>query len=356
MTLLVTGCAGFIGTNFVYQYLQQNTDDKILGLDKLTYAGNLANLDNLPDSTKERFIFVKGDICDRPLVRELFAKYELHSVLNFAAESHVDRSLYNPELFLQTNIIGTHVLMDCAREYWSENCRRSSNRFIQISTDEVYGSLGADGYFTEDSPINPRSPYSASKAAADLVAQSYYETFGFPVIITRSSNNYGPYQFPEKLIPLMIIKCLKHENLPIYGDGKQVRDWIHVRDHCNAIHKVLSDGIPGSTYNIGSNNERTNLEVVSKIIEFTSNHCSDDDINKSQIRFVKDRPGHDRRYAIDPSRIVGELGWQPTIDFEEGLEETVKWYIENQEWVFQVTSGEYQEFYNKHYTEERDFE
>lgn len=350
MVLLITGCAGFIGTNFVYHYLIESPKEHVVGIDKLTYAGNLANLSGLSDSDKRRFTFIKGDICDRSLVRDLFDEYEIDRVVNFAAESHVDRSLYNPQLFLETNIIGTHVLMDVAKKEWLEgNGEYETNKFIQVSTDEVYGSLGPTGSFTEESPIRPRSPYSASKASADILAQSYFETFAFPVIITRSSNNYGPYQFPEKLIPLMITRALQHEPLPIYGDGMQVRDWIHVYDNCRAISEVLEKGDIGEIYNIGGNNERTNQDVVKQILQITSEKAGDENINENLIRYVADRPGHDRRYAIDPSKIKKEIGWQPTIDFEKGLRETVEWYINHQSWVEKVISGEYREFNRMHY-------
>jgi len=324
----------------------------IIGLDELTYAGNLINLSELTDEEKSRFIFLKGNICNRELVEKLFLDHDILGVINFAAESHVDRSLYEPQLFLTTNIMGTHTLLDVAKQFWyEEECWTEDRRFLQISTDEVYGTLGHSGYFKEDSPIQPRSPYSASKASADLLAKAYHETWEFPVCITRCSNNYGPYQFPEKLIPLMINNACNHKPLPVYGDGLQVRDWIHVEDHCEAIDLVFQNGVTGDVYNIGGTNERTNIDVVKNIIDLVREQLSDDSINEDLIRFVKDRPGHDRRYAIDSSKMKKELKWNAKISFEEGLESTVQWYINNEDWMNQVASGEYMRFYDLHYKE-----
>ncbi|MFW9886936.1 MAG: dTDP-glucose 4,6-dehydratase [Candidatus Thorarchaeota archaeon] len=350
MSLLVTGCAGFIGSNFVYYFLEKNRHQQIIGLDKLTYAGNLSNLTNLEEHEQKRFQFVHGDICDRELVNGLFTEYEVSKVINFAAESHVDRSLYHPQVFLTTNVLGTHTLLDVASEHWlREDLNNEGHLFLQVSTDEVYGSLGPTGCFTETSTLDPRSPYSASKASADLVVTAYFKTFSLPTCITRCSNNYGPYQFPEKLIPLMIHKAMKHESLPVYGDGMQIRDWLHVKDHCSALELILQNPPESKVYNIGGNNERTNLSVVKSIIELVRDLNQDPEVDESYIEFVKDRPGHDRRYAIDATKIRTELGWAPKISFEDGLKETVQWYIDNQKWIESVISGGYLEFYDTHY-------
>ncbi|MDO4720443.1 MAG: dTDP-glucose 4,6-dehydratase [Peptostreptococcaceae bacterium] len=333
MNLLVTGGAGFIGSNFV-KYILEETDYNLINLDKLTYAGRRENLTEV--ESHPRYLFVQGDICDRELLKELFRRHEIDAVVNFAAESHVDRSIESPEVFLRTNILGTQALLDTAREFWrldrqDARCRdyRSGVKFLQVSTDEVYGSLGKEGLFTESSPICPNSPYSASKASADLMARAYHETFHLPVQITRCSNNYGPYQFPEKLIPLMITRAGADESLPVYGDGMQIRDWLHVKDHCRAIRTVLEKGVSGEVYNIGGNNEKTNIEIVGLIL---------DRLNKPQslISYVEDRLGHDRRYAIDNSKICRELGWRPSYTFEQGIEETIDWYLENEDWVRSV--------------------
>lgn len=351
MKLLVTGCAGFIGTNFVYYYLREHPDSLIVGLDKLTYAGNLKNLSNLTEEEKKRFVFVKGDINNAELVNYLFRVYEFDVVVNFAAESHVDRSIFDPHIFIQTNVLGVQTLLSVSMEFWYQNGKwKEGKRFIQISTDEVYGSLGPDGYFTETTPLDPHSPYSASKAGGDLIAKSYYDTFGMPVIITRCSNNYGPYQFPEKLIPLMIWNSINHKELPVYGDGKHIRDWLYVEDHCRAIDLVIEKGKPGEIYNIGGYNERENIYVVKKIIEILRKKTGDTEISEDLIRFVKDRPGHDRRYAMDSRKITEELGWKHTYSFEEGIEITIDWYLNNLEWVRDVISGEYLRFYEKNYS------
>ncbi|MCS7298485.1 MAG: dTDP-glucose 4,6-dehydratase [Spirochaetia bacterium] len=351
MKLLVTGCAGFIGTNFVYYYLRKHKDSLIVGLDKLTYAGNLENLSKLDEDSRKRFVFVKGDIINSELVNHLFTLYDFDVVVNFAAESHVDRSIFDPHIFIQTNVLGVQSLLSVAMDHWRVGERWKGNKlFVQVSTDEVYGSLGPEGYFTETTPLDPHSPYSASKAGGDLIAKSYYDTFGMPVVITRCSNNYGPYQFPEKLIPLMIWNCLNHKELPVYGDGKNIRDWLYVEDHCIAIDLVIQKGRIGEVYNIGGHNERENIYVVKKIIEILRKKTSDDRINESLIKFVKDRPGHDRRYAMDPTKIMNELGWKHTLSFEEGLEITIDWYLNNLDWVRNVISGEYLKFYEKNYT------
>lgn len=331
--LLITGGAGFIGSNFIKYFLKQYSDCFILNLDKLTYAGNLENLKAVEND--DNYIFIKGSICNKELLDYVLSKYCIDSVINFAAESHVDRSILGPEIFVETNVKGTQILLDMARNY-------NVKKFVQISTDEVYGELGGTGYFTEETPLAPNSPYSASKASADMLCRAYFKTFGLPVVITRCSNNYGPYQFPEKLVPLMIYKASNNEKLPVYGDGTNVRDWIHVFDHCKAIDTVLRKGKAGEVYNIGGNSERQNIEIVRLII---------DELGKSEdlIQFVKDRPGHDKRYAIDISKIKRELGWEPEYSFEEGIEETIEWYLENTEWVENCISGEYLEYYQRNY-------
>lgn len=330
MNILVTGGAGFIGSNFV-KYMLAKYEYQIVVLDLLTYAGHPINLQEISDDS--RYDFVKGDIGDRSLLRRLFDQYNFDAVINFAAESHVDRSIENPEVFLRTNVLGTHILLQTAKDHWKvnptdNNCRKYKDnaKFIQISTDEVYGTLGKTGLFTEETNLSPNSPYSASKASADLLVRAYFETYGLPSVITRCSNNYGPYQFPEKLIPRMINQALNEKALPIYGDGKQVRDWLHVDDHCAAIDIVLHKGKIGDIYNIGGNNEKENIEVVKKILNV---------LGKSDklIEFVDDRLGHDKRYAIDNSKITGELGWAPFHTFEKGLELTIEWYVTNADWL-----------------------
>lgn len=338
MTILVTGGAGFIGSNFIHYMLEKHSDCKIVCIDKLTYAGNLRNLEKLLG--KSNFRFVKGDICDRELVDKVFEEESPDVVVNFAAESHVDRSIENPDVFLMTNVLGTQVLLDASRKY-------GVKRFHQVSTDEVYGDLPLerrDLKFTEESPLKPSSPYSASKTAADLLVLAYHRTYGLPVTISRCSNNYGPYQFPEKLIPLMIINALNDKPLPVYGDGKNVRDWIHVNDHCEALDVILQKGKEGEVYNIGGNNERANIEIVKMILK---------ELGKPEelIRFVKDRPGHDRRYAICTAKMEKEFGWQPKVDFEQGLRETIKWYLENRDWWEEIISGEYMNYYERMYGE-----
>lgn len=346
-TILITGGAGFIGSNYVKFMLANHPDYKIINVDALTYAGNLENLKDIVG--KANYIFIKADISDREIIEEIFKNHDVTSVVNFAAESHVDRSIEEPEVFLTTNVIGTQVLLDVAKKYWKVNptdkyCReyKPGVKFLQISTDEVYGTLGKTGMFVETMPLMPNSPYSASKACADLIVRTYNETFGMPVNITRCSNNYGPYQFPEKLIPLMINNCLKEKDLPVYGDGMQIRDWLHVSDHCSAIDTVLHKGEDGEVYNIGGNNEKANIEIV-KLIISTLGRTED------LIKFVKDRPGHDRRYAIDNTKITMQLGWKPAYTFEEGIKETIQWYLENTVWIENISNGAYANYYEKMY-------
>mgnify|MGYP001244312781 FL=1 len=346
MTILVTGVAGFIGSNFVYYYLRKHKDRKIIGLDKLTYAGNLDNLSKLTQEEKKRFVFIKGDINDRKLLEEIYSKYEIDGVINFAAESHVDRSIHDPGIFVKTNVLGTQTLLHVFKEHYDE---RKKQKFLHISTDEVYGALGPTGYFTEETPLDPHSPYSASKASSDLIVKAYHDTYGLNTNITRCSNNYGPYQFPEKLIPLMIHNALNHKELPVYGDGKHVRDWLYVEDHCKAIDLVFEKGKSGEVYNIGGHNEKENIEIVKLIITYLQEKTKDKEINETLIKHVKDRLGHDRRYAIDPTKIKNELGWEPETRFEDGIKKTIDWYLENQEWMKKVITGEYMEFYEKNY-------
>lgn len=331
--ILVTGGAGFIGSNFMYHILKAHPNYTIVNLDCLTYAGNLFNLTGIEGN--DNYHFAKGNINNYEFVEHLVHTYSIDAIVNFAAESHVDRSIMGPEIFIETNIQGTLTLLEVARK-----C--NIQRFVQISTDEVYGSLGSTGSFTEQTHLAPNSPYSASKASADMLARSYFKTFRLPVLTTRCSNNYGPYQFPEKLIPLMIKNALNDKKLPVYGEGKNVRDWIHVKDHCAAIDRVLHDGKEGEVYNIGSSNEWQNIDIVKEILHIL-------DKPESLIQFVKDRPGHDFRYSIDSSKIRSELGWTPIFDFQHGLKSTIEWYLENQEWVSQCTSGEYTEYYDRMY-------
>ena len=346
-TILVTGGAGFIGSNFIKYKLKKDKDVKIVNLDLLTYAGNLENLKDVENNPN--YVFVKGDIRDRELLKELFQKYEITGVINFAAESHVDRSIEDPEIFLFTNILGTQALLDTAKRHWKnkpddkyDRTYKEGVKFLQVSTDEVYGALEKAGMFTETTPLSPNSPYSAAKTSADLIVRAYHETFGLPVNITRCSNNYGPYQFPEKLIPLMINNCNQEKDLPVYGDGMQIRDWLHVKDHCIAIDTVFEKGRNGEVYNIGGNNEKANIEIVKLIIKALGK-------TENLIKYVKDRPGHDRRYAIDNTKITTELGWKPSYTFEEGIKETIEWYLNNMEWMESVTSGAYKDYYNKMY-------
>jgi dTDP-glucose 4,6-dehydratase len=334
--LLVTGGAGFIGSNFILYMVRQYPDYHIINVDALTYAGNLENLREIEGHPNYKF--VHADITDREALEPLFQD-GLDAILNFAAESHVDRSIMQPDLFVRANVLGTQTLLDLARKH-------NVGKFVQISTDEVYGTLGDTGFFTEETPLAPNSPYSASKAGADLLVRAYHETFGLNVNITRCSNNYGPYQFPEKLIPLMIRNALENKTLPIYGDGLNVRDWLYVEDHCSAIDLVLHKGKSGEVYNIGGNNERTNIQVVKTILAELGKP-------ESLIRFVMDRPGHDRRYAIDASKIRRELGWHPKYNYETGIKETIRWYLEHQDWMDKVISGEYLQYYEQQYRDRK---
>ena len=375
-TYLVTGAAGFIGSNFVKYMLQKHNDIRIVVLDALTYAGNLSTI--AEDIDNDRCTFIRGNICDRALVDRLFVEYRFDVVVNFAAESHVDRSIENPQLFLQTNILGTQNLMDCARSAWVSGkdsngypTWRAGVRFHQVSTDEVYGALGEEGYFTEETPLCPHSPYSASKASADFIVCAYRDTYHFPVSITRCSNNYGPYHFPEKLIPLIINNILEGKKLPVYGQGLNVRDWLYVEDHCKAIDLVINNGRDGCIYNVGGRNEQRNIDIVKLIIDIVHRTMESRPefrvllkrqeldaegktdiswINYDLITFVKDRLGHDLRYAIDPTKIKNDLGWYPETTFAEGIEKTVLWNLENRKWVNEVTSGEYQQYYDHMYS------
>ncbi|HBM17174.1 MAG TPA: dTDP-glucose 4,6-dehydratase [Lentisphaeria bacterium] len=332
--ILVTGGAGFIGVNFVRMLLNETDDINVINYDALTYAGNLASLDDCLNN--ERHIFIHGDICDINKVEDTFERYSPEGVINFAAESHVDRSITDPDIFLKTNIMGTLSLLRASRKF-------NVKRFLQVSTDEVYGSLGLTGKFTEATNILPNSPYSASKASADHFVRAFNHTYDFDTVITRCSNNYGPYQFPEKMIPLCINNILKNKNLPVYGDGMQIRDWLFVKDHCTAIWEVFNKGKSGEVYNIGGSNEKANLELVKILLKI---------LNKpeSLITFVKDRPGHDRRYAIDNSKIMSDLNWKLSVTFEQGIELTVKWYLDNKKWLENVTSGAYQNYYSNMYS------
>jgi dTDP-glucose 4,6-dehydratase len=332
-TMLITGGAGFIGSNFIHYVMDHHPDYRIINVDKLTYAGNLENLKDI--EANPNYTFVKADICNVNAINGVFSSYAIDYIINFAAESHVDRSIEDPSIFLKTNILGTQVLLDAARKY-------GVKKFVQISTDEVYGSLGPTGYFTEDTPLSPNSPYSASKASADMLVMAYYRTYGLPVNITRCSNNYGPYQFPEKLIPLFVTNALSDKELPLYGDGKNIRDWIYVEDHCSAVDLVLHKGVEGEVYNIGGHSEKANIEITELILDYLGKP-------HTLIKYVKDRLGHDRRYAIDCSKIEKELGWKPAYSFEDGMKKTIRWYIDNQPWWEKIKSGEYMEYYERMY-------
>jgi dTDP-glucose 4,6-dehydratase len=350
--ILITGGAGFIGGNFILDWFNQSNDDSLINFDYLTYAGNLETLG--PVQNDERYRFFKGDIGNQALVTRLLKEFNPQAIINFAAESHVDRSIHGPAEFIQTNIVGTFNLLECARSYWNElpEPQKSSFRFLHVSTDEVYGSLGPnDPPFTEKHPYEPNSPYSASKAASDHLVRAWFHTYGFPVLTTNCSNNYGPFHFPEKLIPLCILNALNGKPLPIYGDGQQVRDWLYVKDHCSAIRTVLEKGTLGETYNIGGWNEKANIDVVKQICAILDELQPRND-GKSyveQITFVKDRPGHDRRYAINASKIERELGWKPAETFETGIRKTVQWYLDNPIWVAGVVSGNYRQWIDQHY-------
>ncbi|MHA2857033.1 dTDP-glucose 4,6-dehydratase [Paenibacillus lautus] len=332
MKLLITGGAGFIGSNFILFMMQQHPNYQIINMDALTYAGNLENLKSVQDHPN--YSFVQADIADKPAVDAIFQQ-GIDVVVNFAAESHVDRSILEPEIFVNTNVMGTQVLLDAAKKY-------GVTKFVQVSTDEVYGSLGETGLFSETTPLAPNSPYSASKAGGDLLVRAYHETFGLPVNITRCSNNYGPYQFPEKLIPLIISRALNDESLPVYGDGLNIRDWLYVEDHCSAIDLVIHQGKIGEVYNIGGNNERTNVHIVKTILNELGKP-------ESLITYVEDRPGHDRRYGIDPTKIMNELGWKPKHNFETGIKETIQWYLSNKEWWTRIQSGAYRDYMTQQY-------
>ena len=374
---LVTGGAGFIGSNFVKHMLSSYSNIQLIVLDALTYAGNLGTLKE--ELKQSNCVFVKGDICDPVVVAKIFEDYQIDYVVNFAAESHVDRSIENPQLFLTTNILGTQNLLDVAKKDWTVDkdangypIYREGVKYLQVSTDEVYGSLGDTGYFMEETPLDPRSPYSASKTGADLIVKAYEETYKMPVNITRCSNNYGPYHFPEKLVPLIIKNILEGKKLPVYGDGTNVRDWLYVEDHCKAIDQVLHRGKTGEVYNVGGHNEKQNIEIVKLTISTiyslmkdspdyrkvlkkqdlnANGEISIDWINDDLITYVKDRLGHDKRYAIDPTKITRELGWTPETRFEVGIVKTIRWYLENQDWVEEVTSGDYQKYYAQMYGE-----
>jgi len=369
--ILVTGGCGFIGSNFVRLALKSLPECRIVNLDKLTYAGNPKNLADVEDSSRYRF--VQGDIADAALVQKIFAEEQIDTVVHFAAESHVDRSITGPAAFIHTNVVGTFTLLEAARKAWgsrdeergtrdekgfkdsaTRNPQPASRpfRFLHVSTDEVYGSLGESGFFTEETPYDPRSPYSASKASSDHLVSAYFHTYGLPTLITNCSNNYGPYHFPEKLIPLIINNALGGRELPVYGDGRNVRDWLYVEDHCAAILTVLDKGTLGETYNIGGNNEKQNIEIVQTVCDLLDEKVgllASGEPRRSLIRFVKDRPGHDRRYAIDAAKIRDALGWEPSVTFEEGIRKTVDWYLGNREWVEAVVDGSYREYYEKMY-------
>lgn len=349
-SIVITGGAGFIGSNFVHHWCENYPEDRVIVLDALTYAGNLNNLGTLKD--RKNFRFLQGDICDRALVDQLFASENIDTVAHFAAESHVDRSILGPGAFVQTNVVGTFTLLESFRQHWLSNHQPDNYRFLHVSTDEVYGSLGVDDpAFTETTPYAPNSPYSASKAGSDHLARAYFHTYGMPTIITNCSNNYGSYHFPEKLIPLMCINILLGKPLPVYGDGQNVRDWLYVRDHCQALDTVIHKGKAGETYNIGGNNEVKNIDLVRMLCDLMDELAPDLPVKPAQnlITFVKDRPGHDRRYAIDASKIRTELGWQPQETVEGGLRKTIQWYLDHRDWWQPLLSKEYQEYYGKVY-------
>jgi dTDP-glucose 4,6-dehydratase len=346
--ILLTGGSGFIGTCFI-RYLLKESDftGRIVNVDKLTYAGNPENLIDIEKDFPERYVFIKADICDAAKMAGIFGKYQIDSVCHFAAESHVDRSIVKPDAFIQTNIMGTFNLLECCRSRLKDIVR-----FHHISTDEVYGSLGREGYFTENTPYKPNSPYSASKASSDHLVRAYHKTYGLPMTISNCSNNYGPYQFPEKLIPLIILNALEGKFLPVYGDGLNVRDWLFVRDHCTAIWTIMKNGKTGETYNVGGNIEMENIKIVEMICDILdeTNRLDDNRSRRDLIQFVKDRPGHDRRYAIDFTKLNQELNWRPEASLETGIRETIKWYMDNRRWVERVKSGEYQTWIKTHYT------
>jgi dTDP-glucose 4,6-dehydratase len=345
-SILITGGAGFIGSHVVRLFVNKYPDYRIVNFDKLTYAGNLENLEDIEDAPN--YVFVKGDICDEAVLRDTFSKYEVTAVIHLAAESHVDRSISDPLAFVQTNVMGTAALMNIAKEYWAGDYE--GKRFYHVSTDEVYGSLGESGYFTEETPYDPRSPYSASKASSDHLVRAYFHTYSFPVVISNCSNNYGANQFPEKLIPLFIHNIKNEKALPVYGKGDNVRDWLWVNDHADAIDVIFHKAALGETYNIGGNNEWQNIELIKSLCKIMDRKLGrKEGTSESLITYVKDREGHDKRYAIDASKLKRDLGWEPSIEFDEGLEKTVDWYLQNEEWLGRVTSGEYQKYYNEQY-------
>ena len=348
--ILVTGGSGFIGSNFIRTSLREKKEWEIVNLDALTYAGNPMNLSGLPKELEQRYSFIQGNICDEALVKKLFNENDFHGVLHFAAESHVDRSILGPKTFIDTNVNGTFNLLNTSLEYWKSRDKKQF-RFLHVSTDEVYGSLGPEGYFTETTPYDPSSPYSASKAASDHIAKSYQRTYGLPVVVTNCSNNYGPYQFPEKLIPLILMNIIEEKSLPVYGDGMNVRDWLYVEDHCDAILKVFDQGRPGETYNIGGGAEYTNIGIVNLLCDLLDKRLdrNKEASSKRLIQFVDDRPGHDRRYAIDASKIRNELGWKPAYSFESAIEKTIDWYLSNKGWVESVRSGAYRDWLKTNY-------
>ncbi|KOY65709.1 dTDP-glucose 4,6-dehydratase [Clostridium sporogenes] len=346
-TYLVTGGAGFIGSNFILYIMNKYKDIKIINLDKLTYAGNLENLKEVTSNIN--YSFINGDICNKELIEKIFKENDIDYVVNFAAESHVDRSILEPEVFVKTNVLGTVTLLNEAKKAWEiEDGFKYGKRFIQVSTDEVYGSLGDTGYFTETTPLNPHSPYSSSKTSADLMAKAYFDTYKMPINITRCSNNYGARQFPEKLIPLIINNCLNHKSIPIYGDGLNVRDWLYVEDHCRAIDMVINRGTLGEIYNIGGHNEKTNIFIVKSIVKYINENI-DKAVTEDLIKHVKDRKGHDKRYGIDPTKIKEELGWKPETKFENGIIKTIEWYLSNKEWMENIMKGDYRDYCKKVY-------
>ena len=351
MKILVTGGAGFIGTNFIRHALSIRQDWKILNLDALTYAGNLENFRDLPHGLKERYRFIQGDIRDSAFLEKLFSGEEIDNIVHFAAESHVDRSILGPEAFVETNVGGTFRLLEAGKKYWERTGKPEGFHFLHVSTDEVYGSLGPEGYFTEDTAYDPSSPYSASKASSDHFVKAYYRTYGFPTLITNCSNNYGPFQFPEKLIPLMVLNIIEEKTLPVYGDGRNIRDWLYVIDHCEAIIRVLEKGAPGETYNIGGGAERENIEIVHLLCDILDERLNrkGGSSSRSLIRYVADRPGHDRRYAIDASKIHERLGWKAGHTFESAIISTVDWYLNHMEWVNSVRSGDYRKWIERNY-------
>ena len=348
-TYLVTGGAGFIGSNFIIYMLNKYRDIKIINVDSLTYAGNLENLKSVENDPN--YSFVQADIRDHDAISRIFADNTVDYVVNFAAESHVDRSISDPEIFVRTNVLGTVNLLNIAKAAWQtgDDTYREGVKFHQVSTDEVYGSLGSEGFFMETTPLCPHSPYSSSKASADMFVKAYYDTYKLPINITRCSNNYGPYQFPEKLIPLILNNTLAHKDLPVYGDGMQVRDWLYVDDHCKAIDMVIRNAKVGEVYNVGGHNERPNIFIVKTIIYYVKENV-DSTVGEHMIKHVTDRKGHDRRYGIDPEKIKNDLGWYPETTFEVGIKKTLKWYLDNADWVKNVTSGEYQKYYDKMYS------